>query len=100
MMLYSKESSKKRSNSHDAPERPCAHCGDLFKGIASAKYCSDRCANDAYIARRRVRLRQRRANAKNCVVCNAPVEQADGCVKIKLYCSNACKQKVYSRRKD
>jgi len=100
MKLYSKKSSKKGSNMVYATNRLCAHCGDSFRGITSAKYCSDRCVNDAYIARRRDRAKLRRANAKNCVVCDTPVEQAGGNVKIKLYCSNACKQKAYRQRKE
>jgi predicted nucleic acid-binding Zn ribbon protein len=100
MKLYSKESSKKGSKMVYAAYRPCAYCGDSFKGIAGAKYCSDRCVNDVYIARRRERAQLRRANAKNCVVCDTPVEQAQGSVKIKLYCSNACKQKAYRQRKN
>lgn len=100
MKLYSKESSYRGSKMVYATYRPCDHCGDMFKGIVSAKYCSDRCVNDAYIERRRERARLRRAKAKNCVVCDTPVEQASGSVKIRLYCSNACKQKAYRRRKN
>jgi endogenous inhibitor of DNA gyrase (YacG/DUF329 family) len=99
MKLYSKESSKRGSKKVYATPRPCAYCGDIFKGIASARYCSDRGVNDAYIARRRERARLRRANANKCVVCASPVEQASGSVKIRLYCSNACKQKAYRQRK-
>ena len=98
MKLYSKENSKKGSKMVYATFRPCAYCGDSFKGVASAKYCSERCVNDAYIARRRERAQQRRDNAKICLVCGAPLEQAEGSVKIRLYCSNACKQKAYRQK--
>ena len=100
MMLYNKETSKRGSQKSYATYRPCVHCGDSFKGITSAKYCSDRCVNDAYIIRRRERAQLRRANAQNCVMCDASVEQGDGCVKIRLYCSNACKQKAYRQRRN
>ncbi len=98
MKLYDKESSKKGSKMAYATNRPCAHCGDIFKGIASARYCSYRCVNDAYIVRRRERVRLRRANANICAVCGDSVTQAPGSVKIKRYCSNACKQKAYRQR--
>jgi endogenous inhibitor of DNA gyrase (YacG/DUF329 family) len=99
MKLYSKESSKRGSKMAYATPRICAHCGDMFNGVRDAKYCSDRCVNDAYIVRRRERARLRRANANTCVVCGSPVEQVGGLVKIRLYCSNACKQKAYRQRK-
>jgi predicted nucleic acid-binding Zn ribbon protein len=100
MKLYSKETSSKWSNKYHATYRKCAYCGDMFKGVrADAKYCSYRCVNDAYIERRRERARLRRANAKACAVCGSPVEQASGFVKIRRYCSNACKQKAYRKRK-
>ena len=99
MKLYSKETSQKGSKKVYATCRPCVHCGDLFRGIARAKYCSYRCVNDAYIARRRERARLRRANVNKCVVCDNPLEQASGSVKIRLYCSNACKQKAYRQRR-
>ncbi len=99
MKLYSKETSLKWSKKYHATYRKCVFCGDTFKGVRDAKYCSYRCVNDAYIARRRERRRQRRANANKCIVCGAHVEQASGCVKLRRYCSNACKQRAYRQRK-
>lgn len=98
MKLYNKESSKKRTKC-STQQIACVYCDDIFKGTVYAKYCSDRCVNDASIARRRERAQLRRANAKTCFVCGSRVEQASGRVKIRLYCSNACKQKAYRRRK-
>ena len=77
----------------------CAVCGDIFKCCMPppiSKYCSARCANDAYIAQRRERMEQKRAAATQCVACGIPIQQAGA--KISLYCSNRCKQKAYRER--
>ena len=98
-MLYTKEDTKKSYYS-DSIEYICVHCGDSFQAIYISKYCSQRCANDAYIAKRREKGQLKRAKAKNCIICDASVEQhASGHVKIRLYCSDACKQKAYRQRK-
>jgi len=78
-------------------DKTCIVCGDSFKSNNYyAKYCSQRCVNDAHIARRRNKVANKRAKAKACAVCAAPLTQAD--TKIKAYCSNACKQKAYRLR--
>ena len=75
----------------------CAHCGQefyqrtpLYYGRQSLKYCSERCRNDAYIARRR--QRHKAALNKICTVCGRAytAKKTDS-----LYCGAACKQKAY-----
>ena len=79
-------------------DKACAFCGDAFKASRPrGKYCSQRCANDAYIAWRRMKMEQKRAKAKTCILCSAPVLQGKG--RIRLYCSAACKQKAYRNRR-
>jgi len=102
-MLYDKEST--RIDKSISPimadfyyDKTCAVCGDSFKsGRPHGKYCSLRCCNDAYIARRRKHGIDMRKKATACVICSAPLSQTD--MKIKSYCSNACKQKAYRMRK-
>ncbi|MCL1862255.1 MAG: hypothetical protein FWF78_01675 [Defluviitaleaceae bacterium] len=99
--MYSKENSRIENNYrvHVKPhiDGVCAVCGDSFKsGSSLAKYCSRRCLNDASIARRRLRIAEKRAIAKKCAVCDTPIEQGGG--KIAIYCSNSCKQKAYRKR--
>jgi len=80
-------------------DKTCILCGDSFKGFfrTKGKFCSKRCANDYYIAKRRDKMAQKRAHAAACVICTTPITQLGG--KIKAYCSNACKQKAYRRRR-
>lgn len=74
----------------------CAHCGQEYyiKVVGGRriikKYCSDRCANDAYIVRRR--QRQHDARRKICAVCG---KVFDAKRKDAIYCSNACRQAHY-----
>ena len=69
----------------------CAVCEKVFyRRMPSAKYCSYRCTNDAYIAWRRKRNNDRRI--KTCIVCNKTYNASR---KDSIYCSKACKQKRY-----
>ena len=97
--FYSKEMSRienaYRMYSHLGYEGICAFCGDAFKSSSSkAKYCSQRCQNDAYIQRRRERKALEKQ--KICVVCG---KQFTANKKDAMYCSDACKQKAYRDRK-
>lgn len=71
----------------------CAYCGDEIPNAFRRKYCSYRCANDAYIARRREK--QEAAREKVCAVCG---ERFNAKRKDAVYCSSACKQKAYRQR--
>ena len=102
-MPYTKEESKfrhERSFYGDGWwERTCVVCGDKFDTNQSyAKYCSQRCANDAAIARRKERMNKRRDQYSVCPICGNPIEQNEK-TKIRRYCSNSCKQKAYRARK-
>ncbi len=102
-MLYSKEATKfrrKRSFYGDGWwELTCVVCGDKFDSNQSyGKYCSQRCANDAAIAKRKEIVNEKRKAASKCAVCGQPIQQ-DDFSKIRRYCSNACKQKAYRERK-
>lgn len=73
----------------------CPQCGTPFfckteSYHTGRKYCSDRCTNDAYIARRDARRRATRE--KTCPVCG---ERFQAERKDTVYCSPACKQKQY-----
>ncbi len=96
-MLYSKESSK-----YNVPfgwDHKCVVCGDAFQCLSRyGKYCSQRCANDAAIAKRKRIMKARREGIKYCRVCRKPMEQNPQ-DKIRLYCSAACKQRAYRARK-
>ena len=78
--------------------RKCVVCGDEFKSCINerSKYCSARCANDAYIAWRRDKIAKKRNTADKCTVCGIEITQNGA--KISLYCSNSCKQKAYRAR--
>jgi len=81
-----------------AHSKTCVVCGDGFRGYSNrGKYCSQRCKNDAFITWRRNNTASKRARAKVCTICAAPLTQDSP--KIKAYCSNACKQKAYRVRK-
>ena len=74
----------------------CAYCGDTFYTMnIRQKYCSWRCANDAYMKRRR--LRKHAECEKVCPVCGKPFI---GKTKATVYCSAACKQKQYRQNKE
>lgn len=100
MYFYSKELSRIEDNnkmySHLGYEGICAFCGDPFKSSSSkAKYCSQRCKNDAYIKRRK--KRKSLEKQKVCVICG---RQFTAKKKDAVYCSDACKQKAYRNRKN
>jgi len=73
----------------------CAYCGDTFYTMnIQQKYCSGRCVNDAYMARRKARKEAERE--KVCPVCG---KHFTGKSKATIYCSDACKQKAYRQRR-
>ena len=77
----------------------CVVCGDSFWSRSDrARYCSQRCVNDAKIARKKARMAAKREQHKNCAVCGKPLVQ-DATQKIRKYCSAACKQKFYRQQK-
>ncbi|MCL2198216.1 MAG: hypothetical protein FWB80_04755 [Defluviitaleaceae bacterium] len=98
--MYTKENSKIEDQYCCNPRRfsaVCVICGDAFKtGNRLAKYCSQRCANDANMAQHRARIAKKRNAVQTCTVCGASIEQGGG--KIKIYCSSSCKQKAYRKR--
>ena len=99
MFFYSKESSRienaYRMYSHLGYEGTCAFCGDAFKcSSPKAKYCSQRCQNDAYLKRRK----QRKALEKE-KICSICGKQFTAKKKDAMYCGDACKQKAYRQRK-
>ena len=104
-MPYSKENTRvdRSPNPYHAnyySDKNCTVCGDVFKSSRDqphGKYCSQRCINDAYMARRRARAEAKRASAVACAVCATPMPQGTG--KIRAYCTGACKQKAYRMRK-
>ena len=96
-MLYSKESTK--FNRRYGMDFKCVVCKDAFKSRNRyAKYCSQRCANDAAIAKRKRMMEARREWADHCKVCGKQIEQ-DPTTKIRRYCSAACKQRMYRAKK-
>lgn len=100
MYFYSKESTRIEDNhgmhSHLGHEGICAFCGDSFKSSSqNAKYCSQRCQNDAYMQRRKERKALEKQ--KICVICK---KQFTAKKKDAMYCSGACKQKAYRERKN
>ena len=101
IMLYNKENTRVDNGySHHTRRyvRDCVVCGDEFRSCSQkrSKYCSARCANDAYIAWRREKAAKKRISADKCCVCGEVVVQNG--TKISLYCSNGCKQKAYRER--
>lgn len=73
----------------------CKYCGDPFyTDNRNRKYCSSRCVNDAYMARRKARKEAERE--KVCRVCG---KHFTGKSKATIYCSDACKQKAYRQRR-
>ncbi|MDL2237289.1 hypothetical protein LJC56_05610 [Christensenellaceae bacterium OttesenSCG-928-K19] len=98
-MLYTKEGSilkcSRKWGGGDFWPCTCAVCGDK----SYYKYCSQRCANDAAIARRKAKANAKRLEHTKCSVCEKPIEQ-NLKNKIRKYCSNACKQKAYRLKKN
>jgi len=75
-------------------QRQCSVCGKVFyAGMPHASLCSERCNQDAVLARRREARRQRRV--RRCLACGRPfvAKRRDG-----MYCSKACKQYAYRQR--
>jgi hypothetical protein len=72
----------------------CLHCDHGFTTTCkAAKWCSGRCANDAYIERRR--SRRQMARRKACPVCRKTFV---GRRRDSRYCSAACRQAAYRDR--
>jgi hypothetical protein len=83
-----------KSYYQDVYKLECVFCGNEFYCCNFiARYCSYRCTNDAYIARRKERKSKERQ--KICPVCN---EQYQAKRKDSIYCSPACRQKQYRER--
>lgn len=73
----------------------CAYCGDSFKSqYPLARYCSQRCQNDAYMERRKQRHEEQLHKVCACCGKNFIAKKVDA-----MYCSNACKQKAYRMNK-
>ena len=76
----------------------CVHCGGEFTARHPlAIYCSYRCRNDAFIARRRERRAASFDRKKTCGVCGEEFTAARRDTKT---CSAACRQKAYRRRRN
>jgi len=75
-------------------KRRCVRCGETFYSASSlARYCSDRCRNDANVDRRRGRLDNERV--KVCLHCRRDFMAARVDT---LYCSAECRQAAYRAR--
>ena len=71
----------------------CLRCGRPFYGAMARRYCTDECGE---LARRERRDRTRDRIARPCDACGDTFTppRSDG-----RYCSSACRQKAYRRRK-
>lgn len=74
--------------------RPCRHCGRRFYGELARRYCCDACGELARRERRPSRARP--AYLARCVECDALYVPARADAR---YCSPACRQSAYRRRK-
>jgi hypothetical protein len=87
----------------------CTTCRLEFIGSPHARYCSDECRRPAKIAaaaRQRARwaemLKRDHARAR-CAACSKPISDRQ---RLRMdpfepnYCSNACRQKAYRRKRD
>lgn len=78
-------------------EGQCWECGDVFKSASPrARYCSQRCTNDAAIKRRKAKIEQKRGAHEHCTVCGKAIIQNG--YKVQIYCSAACKQRGYRQK--
>ena len=74
--------------------RQCSVCGKLFyAGMPHAHLCSERCNQDAVLARRR--KARRAARSRCCPRCN---HTFIGQRRDAVYCSNACRQAIHRQR--
>ena len=72
-------------------EGACALCGDAFKASNSnAHYCSQRCKNDAGMARRKLRVQG--SHKKTCEHC---LDKFTASRRDAKFCSAKCKQAHY-----
>ncbi|MEG1884210.1 MAG: hypothetical protein RR224_10900 [Clostridia bacterium] len=99
MPMYSKENSKFDDGKGHIRcyGCNCVVCGDYFRSRSDrAKYCSQRCANDAQLTRRRKHMAEKREKHKNCIMCGKPLDNEENhWHRVRKYCSTACKQKYY-----
>ena len=75
-------------------QRRCSVCGKVFyAGMPHASLCSERCSQNAILARRKETRRRKRT--RRCLVCGKlfVAKRRDG-----IYCSKACKQAAYRKR--
>jgi len=74
--------------------RTCSVCGkEFYAGMPHASLCSERCNQDAVLARRRAARRVGRT--RRCARCgNVFIARRRDAV----YCSNACRQAMHRRR--
>jgi len=75
-------------------QRVCSVCGKVFyAGMPHASLCSERCNQDAVLARRREARRASRT--RECGRCGKSFEASR---RDAVYCSNACRQAMHRRR--
>ncbi len=80
----------------------CVTCGKEFYCNArsyhsGAKHCSDQCKKVQYTERRRAYNRAISCRATRCIMCGAKLK---GRRSDAIYCSAACKQQSYRRKKE
>jgi len=93
-LLYSKENSRIEDRHRQYTgllyEKECQVCGDTFRCHGHwAKYCSQRCKNDAQMYFRKLRQEQKKT-VKLCSICENEFQAKR---KDQKFCSNACRQK-------
>ncbi len=94
VFIYDKDHSRPYTVFKGDIPRICMVCGDEFLArTMRAEYCSGRCSNDAYLARRRLYKQQMRD--KVCLVCG---DQFTAKRSDNRFCSAKCKQLDYRRR--
>ena len=92
--LLAEQHAQAGGNTSGCHKRTCYVCGRVFyAGMPHARLCSERCNQDATLARRRAaRARGRRRRCPRCgTVFVARRRDA-------VYCSNACRQAAYRQR--
>lgn len=77
-------------------KKRCPYCGDVFyTDSVRLVYCSARCQNDAYMARRAER--KKKSHEKVCPVCGQEFQAKSAKAR---YCSDACRQKHYRQNRN
>lgn len=73
----------------------CRRCGGEFDALSPlARYCSERCATDAYLDRRQERREE--ARGKTCAECATPFTAPRSDAR---FCSPKCRQAAYRQRR-